>query len=86
MSEVPLYTNATARHLHQHISHFHLQGDLAHKKILLLGPYLRPMPRVLGGSYGGGRFLMSEVTLQHDRCETMACCKAKAGSTGLPRS
>ena len=26
-----------------------------------LGPYRRPMPRVLGGSWGGGRFLMSEV-------------------------
>ena len=28
-----------------------------------LGPYCRPMPRVLGGSEGGGRFLMSEVPL-----------------------
>ena len=28
-----------------------------------LGPYRRPMPRVLGGSQGGGRFLMGEVPL-----------------------
>ena len=29
-----------------------------------LGPYLRPMPRVLGGSWGGGRFLMGKVPWQ----------------------
>jgi len=28
-----------------------------------LGPFRRPMPRVLGGSWRGGRFLMSEVPL-----------------------
>ena len=28
-----------------------------------LGPCCRPKPRVLGGSYGGGRFLMGEVPL-----------------------
>ena len=28
-----------------------------------LGPYRRPMPRVLGESLGAGRFLMGEVTL-----------------------
>ena len=28
-----------------------------------LGPYRRPMPGVIGGSYRGGRFLMSEVPL-----------------------
>ena len=28
-----------------------------------LGPYHRSMPRILGGSYGGGRFLMGEVPL-----------------------
>ena len=28
-----------------------------------LGPYRRPMRRVLGGSYGGGRFLMGEAPL-----------------------
>jgi hypothetical protein len=28
-----------------------------------LGPYRRPMPRVLGGSQEGGRFLMGEVPL-----------------------
>jgi hypothetical protein len=29
-----------------------------------LGPYGRSMPRVLGGSYGSGCFLMGEVPLQ----------------------
>ena len=29
----------------------------------LLGPYRRPTPRVLGGSYEGGRFLMSKIPL-----------------------
>ena len=29
----------------------------------LLGPYRRPMPRVIGGSWGGGCFLTSEVPL-----------------------
>ena len=29
----------------------------------LPGPYRRPMSRVLGGSYGGKRFLMSEVPM-----------------------
>ena len=34
------------------------------RKRPLLGPYSRPMSRVLRWSYGGGRFLMSEVPLQ----------------------
>jgi len=29
----------------------------------LVGPYSRTMPRLLWWSYGGGRFLMSEVPL-----------------------
>ena len=33
------------------------------RKRILLGPYRRPMPRVLGGSWGGERFLMGEVPL-----------------------
>ena len=33
------------------------------KKCNPLGPYRRPMPRVLGGSWGGGCFLMGEVPL-----------------------
>ena len=34
------------------------------RKRTLLGPYRRPMPRLQGGSWGGGRFLISEVPLQ----------------------
>ena len=40
-----------------------LQGYLAHQKPRPLGPYSRTMPRALWYSYGGGRFLMSEVNL-----------------------
>ena len=34
-----------------------------------LGLYCRTMPRFLGGSYGGGCFLMSEATLYTARSE-----------------
>ena len=50
MSEVPLYLPF-------------YRGTSPTRKRTPLGPYRRPMPRVLGGSYGGGRFLMSEVPL-----------------------
>ena len=39
-----------------------LQGDLTRTRTLL-GPYRRPMPRVLGGSLGDGHFLIGEVPL-----------------------
>ena len=40
-----------------------VQGYLAHKKHPPLGPYRMTLPRVLWWSWGGGRFLMSEVPL-----------------------
>ena len=40
-----------------------IQGSSLLRKRPPLGPYRRPMPRVLGGFQGGGRFLMSEVPL-----------------------
>ena len=40
-----------------------IQGYLAHKKQRPLRILMWPMPRVLGGSQGRGRFLMSEVPL-----------------------
>ena len=46
-----------------------------------LGPYCRPMPRVLGGSQGGGRFLMSEVPLYSRRGSP----RAEAVLLGPPR-
>jgi hypothetical protein len=49
MREVPLYTTESS--CTPYI-----------RKRTPLGPYSRPMPRVLGGSQGGGRLLMSEVT------------------------
>ena len=42
------------------------RGTSLTRKRTPLGPYSRPMPRVLGGSWGGGRFLMGEVPLYRD--------------------
>ena len=39
------------------------RGTWLSRKCTSLGPYHGPMPRVLGGSWEGGRFLMGEVTL-----------------------
>ena len=39
------------------------RGTSLIRKRTPLGPYRRPMPKVLGGSQGGGRFLMGEVPL-----------------------
>ena len=73
MSEVPLYLTAAggpsridtsafpAHPCAQHCPHV-LQGYLTYKKTPL-GPYLRPMPRVLGGTSRGGRFLMGDVPM-----------------------
>jgi len=43
-----------------------------------LGPYRRPMPGVLRGSYGDGRFLMGEVPLQCFRPDGCACPSSRA--------
>jgi len=51
MSEVPLYSAQEERY----------RGTSQMRKCTPLGPYRRPMPRVPGGSQGGGRFLMGEV-------------------------
>ena len=40
-----------------------VQGTQLIRKRTPLGLYRRPMPRVLGGSQGGGRFLMGEIPL-----------------------
>ena len=40
------------------------RGTSLTRKRTLLGLYRRPMPRVLGGSLGGWRFLIGEVPLQ----------------------
>ena len=39
------------------------RGTSLRRKRFPLGPYSRPMPRVLGGSQGGGHFLMGEVPM-----------------------
>ena len=40
------------------------RGTLLIRKRSPLGPYRRPMPRVLGRSWGGKRVHMREVSLQ----------------------
>ena len=40
-----------------------LEGYLTHQKQRALGPYSRTMPMVLRWTWGGGLFLMGEVTL-----------------------
>ena len=40
---------------------FRVQGTSLLRKCNPLGPYCRPMSKLLGGSQGGGRFLMGEV-------------------------
>ena len=39
------------------------RGTSLMRKRIPLGPYRRSTPRVLGGSWGGGRVLMGEVSL-----------------------
>ena len=39
------------------------RGTSLTRKRTPLGPYRRPMPRVRGGSWGGGLYLMGEVPL-----------------------
>jgi hypothetical protein len=39
------------------------KGTSLIRKRYLLGPSSRPVPKILGRSWGGGRFLMSEVPL-----------------------
>ena len=41
----------------------HREGVTHSKQCTPLGPYRRPMPRVLGGSLRGKRFIMDEVLL-----------------------
>ena len=43
------------------------RGTSLMRKRTPLGPYRRPMPGVLGGSYEGGRFFMGEVPLYYER-------------------
>ena len=42
---------------------FAYRGTSLTRKRNSLGPYRRPMPRVQGGVWGGGHFLMGEVLL-----------------------
>ena len=50
------------------------QRYLMIRKRIALGPYCRPVPRVLGESKGGGRFLMGEVPLHAHRTRGRGRC------------
>ena len=60
MSEVPLYSPRGGCGIP--LSSEYSSTSLTRKRTPL-GPYRRPMSRVLGGGQGGGRFLMNEVPL-----------------------
>ena len=64
MSEVPLQRAeaAIAWHANDAFSKPYRGTSLTRKRTPL-GPYRRPMPRVLGGSYEGGRFFRGVVPL-----------------------
>ena len=77
MSEVPLYSGASepgGTTLKPEVSYERgtpvgsrvYRGTSLIRKRTPLGPYPRPMPRVLGRSWGGGDFLMGEVPLYAD--------------------
>ena len=54
------HSDATIQ-LYLHLDGYRVTSPITKRSFL--GPYRRPMPRVLGFSYGGGCFLMSEVPL-----------------------
>jgi hypothetical protein len=56
-SEMSVYLQTVAS------CHSHYRGTSLRRKRTPLGPYLMPMPRVLGGSRGGERFLIGEKPL-----------------------
>jgi hypothetical protein len=60
----PKRSEAGPRALHMSLLATYYGTGVPHlRKCTPLGPYRRPMPRVLGGSWGGGRFLTGEVPL-----------------------
>ena len=71
MSEGPPYMTSLSRFCSdtgrvagpQGLCLFTYRGTSPIRKRLPLGPYRRPVPRVLGGSVGDGRSLMGEVPL-----------------------
>ena len=61
MREVTLYSETPERNLCDRVAPY--RGNSRIRKRTPLGPYRRPVPRVLGESYGGGRFLIGQVPL-----------------------
>jgi hypothetical protein len=60
------------------------RGTSLMRKHTPLGPYRRPVPRVLGGSLGGGCFLMSEVPL-HNFILTASCRSSRRPASRCQR-
>ena len=63
MSEVPLHLVACLGLAPGFFEAERVQGTSLKNKRHPLEPYRMPMPRVLGGSWGDGHFLKSEVPL-----------------------
>ena len=61
------------RLVHFSLAMYTYKGTSLTRKCTPLGPYRRPMPRDLGGSQGGGRFLMGEVPHVPKKFEPVAC-------------
>ena len=77
MGEVPLQETVgspgTALRCDEMVPHVY-RGALPTRKQALLGPYRRPMRRVLGGSQGGRHFLMVEVPIPRGPVTAFASC------------
>ena len=58
------------------------RGTSLIRKRTPLGPYRRPMPRVLGWSQGGGRFFMGEVPLQLNQTNSRGVCTGRIAREG----
>jgi len=65
MSEIPMYRGTSLKRSRDpfRITAGLYMGIPLIRTPPLLGPYSRTMPGVLGGSLGGGRFLVGEVPL-----------------------
>ena len=61
MSEATLYRESSRTRTHN--CSYMYRGTPLIRNYPPLGPYRRPVPGVLGGSWGGGRLIVGEETL-----------------------
>ena len=83
---------ATGSNIDYQIVHVVYRSTSLIRRRIPLGPYRRPMPRVLGRSWGGGHFLMGEVPLYTSKVGSAAvlhhslhALKIKTRVLDLPR-